>query len=460
MPDDVLTALRPALPPQQLLTDPDTVAPYLHDEAEWAPYGRAVAVVRPSTTAEVAAVVRACAEHRVPVVARGAGTGLSGGANAVDGCVVLSTERMREVVEISATERLAVVQPGVVNDHLRAAVAEHGLWYPPDPASAPWSTIGGNVATNAGGLCCVKYGVTRDYVLALEVVTAAGEVVRLGRRTAKGVVGYDLAGLVVGSEGTLGVITEVTVKLRPRRTTAPRTVVGFFDTLAAAGDAVARVTAAGVEPAAFELVDRVCLRAVNAWKHAGLPEDAAALLLAQTDLPEPAALAEAEAILAAFERAGARDAVLSTDAVEAEALFDARRMAYPALEQRGEAMLTEDVCLPRGRLAAMLARIEEIAARHDTLIATVAHAGDGNLHPLMLTPHGDAAAQARAQAAFDDIVDAALALGGTVTGEHGVGLLKRAGAARELGPEVVAMHRAVKAALDPHGLMNPGKVIA
>ncbi len=460
MADDLLTALRAALPPRQLLTDPDTVAPYLHDEAEWAPYGRAVAVVRPTTTAEVAAVVAACARFGAPVVPRGAGTGLSGGANAVDGCVVLSTERMREIVEISAAERLAVVQPGVVNDHLRAAVAEQGLWYPPDPASAPWSTIGGNVATNAGGLCCVKYGVTRDYVLALEVVTAAGEVVRLGRRTAKGVVGYDLAGLLVGSEGTLGVVTEITVKLRPARTTAPRTVVGFFDSLAAAGDAVARVTAAGLQPAAFELVDRVCLHAVNAWKHAGLPEDAAALLLAQTDLPEPAALAEAEAILAAFEAAGARDAVLSTDAAEAEALFDARRMAYPALEQRGEAMLTEDVCLPRGQLAAMLGEIERISARHDTLIATVAHAGDGNLHPLMLTPHGDAAAQARAQAAFDDIVDAALALGGTVTGEHGVGLLKRAGAARELGPGVVAMHRAVKAALDPRNLMNPGKVIA
>jgi glycolate oxidase len=458
--DDLLTALRAALPPRQVLTDPDTVAPYLHDEAEWAPYGRAVAVVRPTTTAEVAAVVAACARSGAPVVPRGAGTGLSGGANAVDGCVVLSTERMREIVEISAAERLAVVQPGVVNDHLRAAVAEQGLWYPPDPASAPWSTIGGNVATNAGGLCCVKYGVTRDYVLALEVVTAAGEVVRLGRRTAKGVVGYDLAGLLVGSEGTLGVVTEITVKLRPARTTAPRTVVGFFDSLAAAGDAVARVTAAGLQPAAFELVDRVCLHAVNAWKHAGLPEDAAALLLAQTDLPEPAALAEAEAILAAFEAAGARDALLSTDAAEAEALFDARRMAYPALEQRGEAMLTEDVCLPRGQLAAMLGEIERISARHDTLIATVAHAGDGNLHPLMLTPHGDAAAQARAQAAFDDIVDAALALGGTVTGEHGVGLLKRAGAARELGPGVVAMHRAVKAALDPRNLMNPGKVIA
>jgi glycolate oxidase len=448
-----------AVPPQHLLTDADTVAPYLHDEAEWAERGRALAVVRPESTAEVVAVVRACAQHGIPIVPRGAGTGLSGGANAVDGGIVLSLERMRRIVEIDAAERLAVVQPGVVNDVLRAAAAEQQLWYPPDPASAPWSTIGGNVATNAGGLCCVKYGVTRDYVLALEVVTASGEVVRVGRRTAKGVAGYDLAGLMVGSEGTLGVITEVTVKLRPLRTTPPRTVVGFFDTLAECGDAVSRVTARGLQPAAFELIDRVCLQAVNAWKHAGLPEDAAALLLAQTDLPEPAAQQEAEAIHAEFVAAGAREAMLSTDPVEAEALFDARRLAYPALEQRGEAMLTEDVCLPRGRIAEMLGRIEEIAVRHDTLIATVAHAGDGNLHPLMLTPHGDEAAKRRAQAAFDDIVNTAIDLGGTVTGEHGVGLLKRAGMRRELGPEVLAMQRAIKAALDPQGILNPGKVI-
>ncbi len=447
------------LPADRVITDPDVMASYLHDEAEWAEHGRAVAVVRPTTTAEVAAVVATCARHGVPIVPRGAGTGLSGGANAVEGCVVLSLERMRDILEINTAERLAVVQPGVVNDVLRAAAAEHGLWYPPDPASSPWSTIGGTVATNAGGLCCVKYGVTRDYVLALELVTATGEVVRVGRRTAKGVAGYDLAGLMVGSEGTLGVITEITVKLRPQRTTAPRTVVGFFDSLAEAGDAVSRVTAAGIEPSIFELVDRVCLRAVNDWKHTGLPESAAALLLAQTDLPEPAAEQVAQAIHDEFVAAGATDATLSTDPVEADALFDARRLAYPALEQRGQAMLTEDVCLPRGRLAEMLTRIEEIGVRHDTPIATVAHAGDGNLHPLLMTPHGDAAARVRAQAAFDDIVDAAIDLGGTVTGEHGVGLLKRAGAARELGPVVVAMQRAIKSALDPANILNPGKAV-
>jgi glycolate oxidase len=455
----LLDELAGALPPERMILDPDVVAAYLHDEAEWAEHGQPLVVVRPRSTAEVAAVVAACARHRVPVVTRGAGTGLSGGANAVDGCVVLSTERMREIIEIDAAERIAVVQPGVVNDDLRAAAAARRLWYPPDPASAPWSTIGGNVATNAGGLCCVKYGVTRDYVLALEVVTAAGDVVRLGRRTAKGVAGYDLAGLMVGSEGTLGVITEVTLRLRPARTTVPRTVVGFFDTLAECGAAVAGVTARGLQPAAFELVDRHCLRAVNEWKHAGLPEDAAVLLLAQTDLPEPAAQAEAAAIHTELVAAGARDAMVSTDPVEAAALFDARRLAYPALEQRGDAVLTEDVCLPRGRLAEMLTRVEEISARHGTLIANIAHAGDGNLHPLIITPHGDGAAKARAQAAFDDIVHAALDLGGTVTGEHGVGLLKRAGMRRELGPAVLDLHRAVKRALDPVGILNPGKVI-
>ncbi|WP_232666243.1 FAD-binding oxidoreductase [Pseudonocardia sp. TRM90224] len=451
--------LSAAVAPQHLLTDPDTVRPYLHDEAEWAAYGAAVAVVRPGSTAEVAAVVKACAAHGIPVVTRGAGTGLSGGANAVDGCVVLSTERMREIVETNPAERIAVVQPGVVNDDLRAAAAEQGLWYPPDPASAPWSTIGGNVATNAGGLCCVKYGVTRDYVLALEFVTAAGEVVRVGRRTAKGVAGYDLVGLLVGSEGTLGVVTEVTVRLRPLRTTIPRTVVGFFDTLAAAGEAVGRVTAAGLQPAAFELIDRVCLQAINEWKQADLPASSAALLLAQTDLPEPAAEQEAAAIHAEFEAAGATEAIMSTDPVEAEALFEARRLAYPGLEQRGEAMLTEDVCLPRGKLAEMLGRLEEIAAKHETKIATVAHAGDGNLHPLLLTKHGDEPAKLRAQAAFDEIVDTALALGGTVTGEHGVGLLKLDGMRRELGPGVVALQRAVKQALDPQGILNPGKMV-
>lgn len=452
----LLDLLTSGLPADAVSTDPDVVAAHSRDEAAWAPVGTAAALVRPRTTSEVQHVVRACLETGTPLVPRGAGTGLSGGANAVDGCVVLSTERMAQVLAIDTTERIAVVQPGVVGDDLRAACAEHGLWYPPDPASAPWSTIGGNVATNAGGLCCVKYGVTRDYVRELEVVTGTGAVVRLGRRTAKGVVGYDMVGLLVGAEGTLGVVTEVTVRLRPARP-AERTVVGFFDDVVAAGRAVEAVGASGVVPSALELVDRHALKAVDDWKNMGLSADAEVVLLGRTDAPGATGDEEAATMVRCFEDGGATYAAASTDAQEAEALFAARRLAYPALERLGP-VLTEDVCVPLGALPEMLARVEAASARHDVLIANIAHAGDGNLHPLIITPVGDDAARERAQAAFHEIIDDALALGGTVTGEHGVGLLKRDGLAQELAPEVVAMQRAVRDALDPRGIFNPGKV--
>ncbi|MGA4841852.1 FAD-binding oxidoreductase [Streptomyces sp. G45] len=433
------------------------MATYRHDEAEWAPYGTPLAVARPRSTEEVRTLVRWCVSHRVPLVPRGAGTGLSGGANAVDGCLVVSFEDLAEIVEIDPAERLAVVRPGVVNDDLRAACAERGLWYPPDPASSPWSTIGGNVATNAGGMCCVKYGVTRDYVLGLEVVTGRGEIVSLGRRTAKGVAGYDLCGLMVGSEGTLGVITGITLRLRPARP-PERTVAGHFDSLVAAGEAVSAVVASGVTPSALELVDRHCLAAVDAWKKMGLSTRAAVVLLARVDTAGAEGDAEAARVRDCFRAAGATWADHSTDAYEADALFQARRLAYPALERLGP-VLTEDVCVPRALVPEMLSRVERAAARHDVRIANIAHAGDGNLHPLILTPPGDDDQRTRAQRAFEDILDDALALGGTVTGEHGVGLLKRRGAATELGPEVLALHHAVKQALDPHGILNPGKVL-
>jgi glycolate oxidase len=446
-----------SLPAADVLTEPDSMLRYSHDEAEWAPYAIPLAVVRPVSAAETQAVVRWCVDHRVPIVPRGAGTGLSGGANAIDGSVIIGFERMNAIASIDPVERLAVVQPGVVNDDLRAAVADHGLWYPPDPASSPWSTIGGNVATNAGGVCCVKYGVTRDYVLGLEVVTGTGELVRLGRRTAKGVAGYDLAGLLVGSEGTLGLITEITVRLRPAQA-SQHTVVGFFDTLVAAGEAVAAVARAGVVPSALELLDRHCLTAVNDWKHLGLEADSAAILLARLDAPGAAGEGEADRVLACFEGSGATWAARSSDPDEADALFAARRLAYPAVERLGP-VLTEDVCVPITQVPAMLARIEEIGERYDVLIANIAHAGDGNLHPLLITPPGDEPARIRAQEAFEEILTEALAVGGTVTGEHGVGLLKRAGLAREISPAVAELHRSVRRALDPYGILNPGKVI-
>ncbi|HEU4347373.1 MAG TPA: FAD-linked oxidase C-terminal domain-containing protein [Actinoplanes sp.] len=446
-----------------VVTDHDVLASLAHDDAEWAPVGSPVAAVRPRTTAEVQQIVAACAEKDIPVVTRGAGTGLSGGANAVDGCVVLDMSKMNRVLEIDADNMIAVVQPGVINNDLKAAVAAHGLWYPPDPASAPWSTIGGNVATNAGGLCCLKYGVTRDYVLGLEAVVGGpageyGTAVRLGRRTTKGVSGYDLVGLFVGSEGTLGVVTEVTLRLRPARKEAPRTVVGAFGSVVAAGAAVAESTRRGLLPAALELLDRRCLQAVEEWKHLGLSADAEALLLAQIDTPGTAGDDEAAAMADAFTGAGALWAERSTDEVEADALFAARRLAYPALERLGP-VLTEDVCVPRSAVPRMLAAIEEIAARHGATIATLAHAGDGNLHPLILSPPGDDDARKAAQAAFEEMLAAAIGMGGTVTGEHGVGLLKRAGMRLELGPGVLAMQEAVKHTLDPLNLFNPGKVV-
>jgi glycolate oxidase len=452
-----MTDLPTGLPPERVLTDPDAMAAYLHDEAEWAAHGLPLAVVLPESTAEVQQVVAHARAHGLAIVPRGAGTGLSGGANALAGCLVVSLERMNRVLEINAAERLAVAQPGVVTDTLRAAVAEHRLWYPPDPASSPWSTIGGNVATNAGGVCCVKYGVTGDYVLGLEMVTPQAEVVRLGRRTAKGVAGYDLCSLVVGSEGTLGIITEVTVRLRPPQGET-RTVAGHFSSVQDAGRAVALVTAAGVVPSAMELMDRYCLRAVDEWQGTHLSVDAEVLLLGQTDAPELAGQREADVMLRCFQEAGATFAAQSRDEQEAQALIAARRLAYPALERLGP-VLTEDVCVPVGALPEMLTRVQRSAERHDVLIANIAHAGDGNLHPLLITPPGDEAAMWRARAAFEEIHSAAIELGGTVTGEHGVGLMKRAGLGRELSPAVVGMHRAIKHALDPDGLMNPGKAL-
>lgn len=455
-PASLLDDLAQALPADRITSDPDVLAGYAHDDAEWAAWSLPACLIRPRTAEEVQAVVQVCIRHSAPVIARGAGTGLSGGANAVAGGVVVSFERMDAILEIDELERLAVVQPGVVNDRLRAEVAKHRLWYPPDPASSPWSTIGGNVATNAGGVCCVKYGVTRDYVLQLQVVTGDGELIRVGHRTAKGVAGYDLAGLLVGSEGTLGIVTEITVRLRPLRE-PERTVAGYFESLVDAGRAVYEVAAAGLTPSALELVDRTCLRAVDAWKNMGLADGGEVLLLGRVDTAGPAGEEEVTALLRAFERGGATWAERSTDAEEADALFAARRLAYPALERLGP-VLTEDICVPKAAVPEMLGRIEAIGIRHDVVIANIAHAGDGNLHPLLIVPPDNDAARERAQLAFAEIIEGALEVGGTVTGEHGVGLLKRDGLRAELSPAVLELHRAIKAALDPHGILNPGKV--
>ena len=451
--DDLLSELAVTLPDGAVLTDPDRLATYRSDNAGGLVAGEPAAAVFPRTTEQVQAVLAAAHARRVPVVPRGAGSGLSGGANAVDGCLVLSLEKMTAVRSISTADGLAVVEPGVLNQQLRDDAARSGLWYAPDPASRTWCTLGGNVSTNAGGLCCVKYGVTRDAVLALQVVLADGRVTRVGHRSVKGVAGYDLVGMFVGSEGTLGVVTEATLRLRPPPP-PPTTVVAVFPDLASAGRAVQAITST-LTPSLLELMDRTTVQAVEAMRPMGLDTAAAALLLAQSDSPGEA---ETEALLAACEAAGATEAYRSEDAEQADALLEARRLALPALEKQGAVML-DDVAVPRSQLVEAIARIEQVAADRDVVIGTFGHAGDGNLHPTVVHPHGDPAAAARAALAFEDIVRVALQLGGTITGEHGVGALKAGLLAEELDPVARSLHAAVKDALDPLGILNPGKAI-
>lgn len=446
---DPVRALTDELPADVVVTDPDVVEPYRHDRAMTVVPGRSLALVRAAETAHVRATLRVASEHRVPVVPRGAGTGLSGGSAAIDGCVVLSTERMRRL-DVDPTTMVAVVGPGPLNVEVKEAARDHGLWYPPDPSSFEICSIGGNLATNAGGLCCVKYGVTTDYVLGLEVVLADGSAVRLGGRTIKDVAGYDLKRLFVGSEGTLGVITEATLRLRPLPPPAS-TVVATFDDVVAAGRAVARIVA-GVRPAALELMDRAALDAVERIKPIGLDPGVDTVLLAQTDTGGE----EAARIGSACEAVGATYVAVTGDPDEGELLMGARRMAIPCVEQLGS-VLIEDVGVPVPRVPDLLRAVRDIAARRDTLIPVIGHAGDGNFHPLVTFDPSDADAARRAEVAFDEIMEAALALGGTVTGEHGIGTLKAHLLGEQLGGDVLALTRRVKQALDPLGILNPGK---
>ncbi|GAA2604371.1 FAD-linked oxidase C-terminal domain-containing protein [Dactylosporangium fulvum] len=461
---DLVQELLGALPYEGgVLTDPDLLRSYEHDEADLVPYGTPSVVVRPRTTGQVSAVLRAASRHKIPVIPQGARSGLAGGANAIEGAIVLSLTGMNEIIDIDTANRIAVVQPGVVNAQLRRAVAAEGLYYPPDPGSWEQSTIGGNVSTDAGGMCCVKYGVTSDHVIGLEVVLASGEVLNCGRRTAKGVAGYDLTSLFVGSEGTLGVITEITVKLRPAPEPA-LTLVAVFDTLAAAGAAVSAVVGSGMQPSMLEVIDRVALTAIEAYRPMDLPTTAAALLIASVDSGgrAPDDLAR---IAAMCRTAQASDVYVASDEAEADALLAARRLAHPALEHfaaqlfpGGGGIMVDDVAVPRTRLVELIEGIEGISAEHGVVVATVGHAGDGNLHPVIVIDRSDPVNLAQGQKVFDAIMSLGLSLGGTSTGEHGVGLLKRDWLAREIGPTGLKAHRSIKAALDPDNILNPGKV--
>jgi glycolate oxidase len=453
---DDLDALIAALPDGRVITDPDIVESYRRDQTAVVAPGKPMCVVAARTTAEVTQTMRWASQHRVPVVPRGGGTSLAGGASAIDGCVVLSMTRMNQILEMVPADDFAVAEAGVLNADLDRAAAAHGLMYAPDPSSYEISTIGGNLATNAGGLRCVKYGVTRDATLGLEVVLADGSVLRTGRRTIKGVAGYDLTSLFVGSEGTLGVITSATLRLRPRPAAPPVTLAASFPSFGMAAQAVTAILRARLQPSLLELLDRATLRAIDDWKNLGFGDSVHALLIAQDDSDD--SVRRAGIMRDICTEHGALLADVSASEAESRQLLDIRRLSYPAIERLG-ATLVEDVCVPRSRLPDMVESIERAASRHEVMIATVAHAGDGNLHPVFVFDRGLAEGDVppAVWAAADEVFRAALDMGGTLTGEHGVGLIKRRWLALELGEDSLHVHRAIKNALDPAGILNPGR---
>ncbi|MGN9842362.1 FAD-binding oxidoreductase [Nonomuraea sp. H19] len=450
-----IDALVNSLSDARVLTDPDVIDSYARDRTFLEP-GKPLGVVLAASRDDVVTTMKWASEHRVPVVPRGAGTGLAGASVAGDGAIILSLARMTAIRELSPADEIAVVEPGVITADLDRAAREHGLMYAPDPSSYEISTIGGNLATNAGGLRCVKYGVTRDSALGLEVVLADGRILDTGRRTMKGVTGYDLTGLFVGSEGTLGVITAATVRLRRAPAGPPATFAAEFGSLRDAGAAVSAIMAAGCQPSLMELLDRATLKAINDMRNFGLEAGTKAMLIGQSDAADGQAMAERMERICMDN--GASFVAVSSSPQETEELIGLRRMAYDAKERLG-ACLVEDVCVPRSALPDMITSIEESAARHGVQICTVAHAGDGNVHPVFIFDRGMAEPPAEVWAAADEVFTRALELGGTLTGEHGVGLLKQRWLAMEAGPVAAEVQRGIKAVFDPLGILNPGKAI-
>jgi len=435
-----------------VVTDPNRMDAYRWDRANDPAAGMPLAVVRAGSTEEVQAAVLFAARHGLPIVPRGAGTGLSGGASAIDGSIVISTERMRRI-EVDPVTRTAVTEPGLFNAEVKAAAAAHGLWYPPDPSSYEICSIGGNIATNAGGLCCVKYGVTTDYVLGMTVVLADGSAVRLGGKLIKDVAGLALMKLFVGSEGTLGIVTEVTLRLLPAQRT-PSTLVATFASLDAATRTVLDITRR-MRPSMLEFMDKVSINAVEDITKMGLNRAAEAMLVIQSDEPETHAAEEISIIEGHCGANGAVEVFATSDADEGEEFVTARRMAIPAVEQRGS-LLLEDVGVPVPHLGSLVRGIASVSEEHNVEIALIAHAGDGNTHPLIVFDPMNVPQAQNAQMAYGEVMDLAISLDGTITGEHGVGRLKRPWLESNIGADVVDLNHRIKRALDPTGIMNPG----
>ena len=431
-----------------LITDPDITASYSKDQAPFAPFAPAKAVLLARTTEEVSKALAFCSQHNIPVVTRGAGSGLSGGANADADSLVISLEKMNNIIEIDSANQWAKVQAGVINLDLDTAVKEFGMAYLPDPASRDWSTLGGNVATNAGGMCCVKYGVTSHHVRALKVVLSTGEVIEVGKATKKFVSTLDLMHLFIGSEGTLGIVTEITVNIVPRPK-SPATLIATFPNIIQAASASTELLK--YRPSMLEIIDQTTLQAVEQWHPLGF-EVAGSILLMQLD--ENFELGDAA--VATCQSHGMIDGMFTTEASEAADLIRVRKLAYPALERLG-ATLLDDVALPVTKIAEFVGKVEELAKKHDLTIGIFGHAGDGNMHPTIVHDHGDVEGEKRAKSAFAEIVGIAQELGGSASGEHGIGSIKRGLVKDEVSQSVIDIQRGIKNLLDPSGILNPGK---
>jgi glycolate oxidase len=454
--EEILPRLIAALSEDQVLTESIDLVPYSFD-------GTAVlkqvpgVVVFPHSTAEVAACVRIAADAGLPIVTRGSGTGLSGGSVPVQGCVVLCLVRMNAILEVDENNLTLRAQAGVITQKIAEVAAAAGLFYPPDPGSMKISTIGGNVAENSGGLRGLKYGVTRDYVMALEVVMADGSIVELGNKCVKDVAGYSLKDLFIGSEGTLGIVTEVLLKLLPLPA-ARSTLLATYNSMAEAAETVSAIIAAKIIPCTLEFLDRMTIHCVEEFSQVGLPVDCEALLLIETD-GHPSAVEDETAQMEAIAiRHGARAIRRARDVAEGLNLAAARRNAFSALARQRPTTILEDITVPRSKLAEMVRFIAEVANRHQLMVGTFGHMGDGNLHPTFLTDERDADEMERIHHALDEIVAKTLALGGTITGEHGVGLAKKQWLRQQMGDAGHSLLGVVKRAIDPRGLLNPGKI--
>ncbi|PYS92434.1 MAG: glycolate oxidase subunit GlcD [Acidobacteria bacterium] len=452
---DVLARVREIVGAENVLVDADKVEPYAQDavKEKFPPE----AVVLPQTAEEIAAIMRLANERLFPVTARGGGVGYSGGAVPVDGGIVIGTDRMNQIREINVNDSYVVTEPGVTTYALQQAVEEHGLFYPPDPASYKNSYIGGNIAENAGGMRSAKYGVTKHYVLGLEVVTPTGEIMRTGGRVSKNVVGFDLTGLICGSEGMLGIITEATLKLLPLPE-ATRTVRATFKTMTEACACVPRFNRARVVPVAIEVLDRNSIRAVETEYAFGLDADAGALLLVAVDGHVAEVERAAQIVEQVVREGGGYDVLRAATREDEEKLWDVRRALSPAIKRFGTMKFNEDVVVPRSRVPELIERVEEIGREFDTFVVNFGHAGDGNIHVNFMCDRDDRDAMQRARAAVRATFAIAVALGGTISGEHGIGYVKAPYIDMALDAATIAAMKRIKHALDPNGILNPGKM--